>query len=102
VIQDIITSLVSFFVIEPLQTELADRLAAARAPQAVIAQVSQCASTATPVLVERVAADPWWAVATTAQIWAGMTDPETVLGEVAPSCAPALQVARPFLEGLRA
>jgi hypothetical protein len=102
VIQDIIISIVSFFVVEPLQTGLADKLAAAGAPQTVIAQVSQCARAATPALAERVTSDPWWAVATTAQIWSGTTSPETVLGEAAPSCAPALQTARPFLEGLRA
>ena len=101
-IEDIIVSLVSFFVVEPLQTDLADKLTAARAPQAVIAQVSQCARAATPVLAEQVTVDPWWGVATIAQIWIGTTSPETILGEAAPSCAPALQAARPFLEGLRA
>jgi hypothetical protein len=97
VIQDIIVSLVSFFVVELLQTELSDKLAAARAVQAVISQVSQCARAATPVLAERVTSDPWWGVATTARTWAGTTAPETVLGEAAPSCAPALQAVRPSL-----
>lgn len=100
-IQEIIISLVSFFVVEPLQAELADKLAAARAPHAVIAQVSQCAMAATPVLAERVASDPWWGVTTTARIWTGMTSPETILAETSPSCTPALQAAQPFLEGLR-
>jgi hypothetical protein len=36
VIQDIMISLVSFFVVEPLQTGLADKLAAARAPQGTV------------------------------------------------------------------
>lgn len=101
-IQDIILSLVSFFVVEPLQVELADKLAAARAPQAVIAQVSQCAREATPVLAERVMADPAWGVAETVRVWTGMTSPETVLGAAAPSCASAVEAARPFLEGLSA
>ncbi|GEO19106.1 hypothetical protein MAE02_68020 [Microvirga aerophila] len=101
-IQDIIVSLVSFFVVELLQTELSDKPAAARALQAVITQASQCARAASPVLADRVTSDPWWGVATTAQIWSGTTSPETVLGESAPSCAPALQAVRPFLERLRA
>jgi hypothetical protein len=101
VIQDIIFALVSFFVVDPLQAELADKLAAARAPQAVISQVSQCAREATPVLAERVMSDPAWGVAETVRIWTGMTSPETVLGEAAPSCATAVQAARPFIEGLR-
>jgi hypothetical protein len=101
VIQDIILSLVSFFVVEPLQTELADKLAAARAPQAIVSQVSQCAREATPVLADRVMLDPTWGVTETLKIWTGMTSPEAVLGDAAPSCAAAVQAARPFLEGLR-
>jgi hypothetical protein len=96
--QDIIISLLSAAVVEPLQTELPDRLAAARAPQAVITQVAECARTTAPVLAERVVSDPWWGVITTAQIWTGITSPEAVVGEAAPSCSSALQAARPFLE----
>jgi len=96
--QDLIISLLSAAVVEPLQTELADKLEAARAPQAVMVQISQCASAAAPVLAERVASDPWWGVATTAKIWTGITSPEAVVGDAAPPCASALQSARPFLE----
>jgi hypothetical protein len=100
--QDVIISLISLFVIEPLQTELNDKLVAARAPQAVVSQIAQCARTATPVLAERVISDPWWGITTTASVWAGISSPERVLREVAPSCEPALQAARPFLEGKEA
>jgi hypothetical protein len=58
VIQDTIISLLSSVVVEPLQAELADKLAAARAPQMVITQVSECARVAAPVLAERIASDP--------------------------------------------
>jgi hypothetical protein len=102
VIRDLILSLVSFFVVEPLQAELADKLAAARVPQAIVAQVSECATAATPRLADRALSDPWWGVTTTIEVWAGTTSPEAVLGAAAPSCAQALQAARPFLDGLRA
>ena len=97
--QDIILSLVSFFVVDPLQAELKDKLAAARAPQAVISQFAQCAREATPVLAARVMADPVWGVTETVRVWTGMTSPEAVLGGAAPSCATAVQAARPFLQG---
>jgi hypothetical protein len=95
--QDLIAALISFFLIEPLQAELADQLAAARAPQAVVAQVTSCARTATPVVVERAASDPWWAVSGAARLWAGLASPETVLLEAAPERAAAVEAARPLL-----
>jgi len=95
--QDLIAALVSFFLIEPLQAEIAEKLAAARAPQAVVAQVTACAETAVPVVVERTSSDPWWAVSSTVRLWAGWARPETVLVEAAPGCAAAVEAARPFL-----
>ena len=47
--QDLIAALVSFFLIEPLQAEMADKLAAARAPQAIVAEVTACARDAAPL-----------------------------------------------------
>ena len=97
--QDLIAALVSFFLIEPLQTEMADKLAAARAPQAVATEVTACARAAAPVMVERATSDPWWAVSSAVSVWIGSAQPETLLIEAAPSCAPAVQAARPFLTG---
>ena len=59
--QDLIATLVTFFLIEPLQADIAERLGAVRAPQAVVAEVTACVRTAAPVVVERAASDPWWA-----------------------------------------
>jgi hypothetical protein len=95
--QDLIAALISFFLIEPLQAELADQLAAARVPQALVAQVTSCARTATPVVVERAASDPWWAVSNGVRLWAEWGSPETVLVEAAPECAAAVEAARPLL-----
>src|SRR4051794_37197579 len=94
--QDFIAALVLFFIIEPLQTEIAEKLASAKAPRAVAAQVAACARTALPSAVNRAASDPVWAVSAAMQLWAGSTSPETVLRDVAPGCAAALETVRPF------
>lgn len=95
--QSLVATLVSFFLLEPLQGEIADKLAAARAPQAVIAEITSCARTAAPVIVERAVGDPWWAASGAFRVWAGTADPEALLLEAAPGCASAARAARPFL-----
>jgi hypothetical protein len=97
--QDLIATLVSLFLIEPLQAEIGENLGAARAPQAVVAAVTACARTAAPVFVERAASDPWWAASSAVRLWAGWVPPETVLVEAAPGCAAALGPARPLPTG---
>ena len=94
---DLIAALVSLLLTGPLQSTMEEKLAAARAPQAVVSQVSACASTAAPVVVERVLGDPWWAVTTVVRVWTGLADPEAVLLDAAPACRPAIEAARPFL-----
>jgi len=96
---DLIAALVSFFLIEPLQAELADKLAAARAPDAVVADLVTCARAATPLLVDRTTSDPWWAASSAFGLWTGTARPEALLVEAAPGCASAVQAARPFLSG---
>jgi hypothetical protein len=95
--QDFIAALVSFFLIEPLQAEMADKLAAARAPQAIVTDVASCARTATPLILARATSEPWWAASTAFGLWIGTTRPEGLLVEAAPGCAGAVQAARPFL-----
>jgi hypothetical protein len=97
--QDFIAALVSFFLVDPLQAELAERLAAARAPQAIAAEVVSCARTAAPLIVDRTMADPWWAASNALSIWVGTARPEGLLVEMVPRCAGAVQAARPFLSG---
>jgi hypothetical protein len=95
--QDLIAALVSFFLVQPLQAEMSERLAAARAPQAVVADVVGCARAATPLIVARATSDPWWVAASAFGIWVGTRRPEQVLLEAAPGCTGAVQAARPFL-----
>ena len=97
--QDVIAALVSFFLIQPLQSQMADTLAEMRAPTAIAAQVAACAEQAGPGVVSRVMDDPWWAAGKVVSVWIGQARPEALLVEVAPGCAPALAAARPFLRG---
>lgn len=94
---DFIATLISFFLTGPLQTELNEKLAAARVPPAIVTQVSDCAREAAPALVERAVSDPWWAATSALGVWVGYSRPETILSEAAPTCRPALEAARPFL-----
>lgn len=96
-IASLIAFLVSTFLVGPLQSELGSRLAQARAPAAIVQQVEACATAAIPALVDRAAADPWWALSSAFGAWVGTTSPEAVLRDAAPGCAPALAAARPFL-----
>ncbi len=91
-IGDLIAFLVATFLVGPLQSTLAEQLADARAPVAVVQQVEACA------LVERAAGDPWWAISTAFGAWIGTTSPVAVLADTS-ACGPALAAARPFLAG---
>jgi len=91
--------LVATFLLGPMQAQMAEQLAGARAPAAVVRQVTECGAAAAPVLLDRAAADPWWAVGTTFRVWIGALRPEAVLAEAAPACGPAMQAARPYLAG---
>ncbi|WP_293865747.1 hypothetical protein [uncultured Alsobacter sp.] len=97
--QDIVAALVSFFLIQPLQAEMAETLATMRAPSAVVAQVAACAQEAAPAVARRAMADPLWAAGTVVSVWIGQAQPEALLVEVVPGCAPAVTAARPFLRG---
>ncbi|WP_407530701.1 hypothetical protein [Methylobacterium oryzisoli] len=93
----IIAALVSFLLIDPLKAETADKLAAARAPQTVVAEMSACTRSAALRIVERASTDPWWAVSNSVHVWVGTKAPKTLLVEVQPSCAGAVAAARPIL-----
>lgn len=95
--QELLAMLVAFFLVQPLQAATAETLAAAGAPRALVAQVAACAERAAPVILERAAADPWWAARSAFAVWTGLTPADRLLVEAAPGCAPAVEAARPFL-----
>lgn len=98
-IETILAWLVSVFLVAPLQDGMADRLAEARAPAAIVEQVAHCAASAAPALATRAGNDPWWAISTVIGAWTGSVAPEAVLRDAAPGCAQAFAAARPFLAG---
>jgi hypothetical protein len=98
-IRDFLIFLFTTFVVDPFQAELNQKLAAAQAPPAIVAEVSQCARTATPILADRAMSDPWWAASTVIGVWLGTTSAESALTDAAPACGTAVRAARPFLTG---
>jgi hypothetical protein len=94
---DLMALIVSLFLLNPLQAEIQSRLADANAPASVVAGVTACAVTAGPAMVQRAVDDPVWAIATAFRSWIGAVQPEAVLVEAAPGCAPAMQAAQPYL-----
>lgn len=98
-IRDFLMSVFSFLVLEPMQLELTQALESAKAPAALIETARTCLTDAAPKIAEKAMGDWWWATTTVVEVSIGMRAPETVLTDVAPSCGPAIQAVRPFLEG---
>ncbi|WP_062209423.1 hypothetical protein [Aureimonas sp. AU12] len=86
--QEFLAALVSFFLIQPLQAEMAERLGPVSG--ASVAAVTSCLREATPVLVDRASTDPWGLATDAFGIWTGMTAPETILAATTPGCAAAI------------
>lgn len=101
-IRDFIASLMSMFIVEPMQTEMNRLLQQVGAPPAIVRQVTACATAAAPALADKAMGDWWWGATTVAGVWIGTTRPENVLVEVAPTCGAAIGAARPFLNAIRA
>ena len=95
--QELLASLVSLLIVNPVQAEISERLAQVRAPQAVIADVRTCTEASLPGLADRAMAEPLWVVSTALNVWTGQTAPETILGST-PQCEAALKSARVYLE----
>jgi hypothetical protein len=102
VIRDLLLTLVTLFVVEPFAAELNGSLAAARAPEPLVREVAACAGAAAPAVIERVVADPGWAVFAAVRLTTGMATAEAVILDAAPGCAVAVAEARRFLAAPRA
>jgi hypothetical protein len=96
-LNDFLLSLFSFFILDPFQAELNQKLRAAQAPAAVMAEVRACATAAGPVLIDRALNDWWWVGTTVISVGVGMTTPQSVLVEIAPRCASAVRNADVFI-----
>lgn len=100
-IQDILISLFTTFVVGPIQAELNTKLLAAQAPPEIISQVVACAAAAPEALAVRAAQDPVWAVTSVVGVWLEQTAPEALLGQEVAACGTALEAAKPYLTALK-
>jgi hypothetical protein len=101
-LNSIIIYVVQILILWPFQTQISAELAKANAPYEVIAQIKTCASSAMPILIQRVSDDPWWGARTIVDVWVRGTAPERVIGDAAASCGPAIEAARPYVRRARA
>ena len=100
---DLFHWLLATFLFQPIQAEIDAKLAAAQAPRAVVEQVRSCVATATPQLVDKASGDWFWGATTVISVATGISDPMQVLSTEVPTCRPAIDAVRPFLqEGGRA
>ena len=88
---------VQILLLGPFEAQISDKLAQVNAPDAVISQVKTCASSAMPILIQRVSDDPWWGGRTVVDVWIRRTAPERVIGDAVPACRPAIEGAMPYL-----
>jgi hypothetical protein len=96
-VYSIIFYVVQILILGPFETRISDKLAKANAPYEVIAQIKTCASSAMPVLIQRVSDDPWWGARTVVDVWVRGTAPERVIGGAVAACRPAIEAATPYL-----
>lgn len=97
-LQELLATIVSVLIVDPLQGEMNERLAQIRAPQAVIADMRTCTEASLPKLADRAMAEPLWVVTTALNVWTGRSAPEDVLGGTSAQCDTAIKAARVYLE----
>jgi hypothetical protein len=102
VIADALAALFTLFLVEPFEVRTREALAAARAPEAVVRDLSDCAARAAPALAARAVDDPAAAAATVVRLWMGTKAVTDLLDEVDPGCSAAIAAARRHLGALGA
>jgi len=94
----IISALVVFFLVGPLEAAVTRALVGAGVPEAAAGQVSACAKTGAPVIIRRATGDPVWLVSSVYALWTGTKRPDAILVEAAPACAAPVAAARTYLD----
>lgn len=90
--QEFFVALISFFLIEPLQSAMADRFENISSEH--VASVTTCLRDATPVLLQQASETPWQTATHVVGIWSGMTPPEEILVGTTPGCAETMSALR--------
>jgi hypothetical protein len=89
-LQDIIAALISIFLIEPLQANIAERFAEAGFSAQAAGEVASCFSDAAPGILDRAGSDPAWAIGHAFGYWTGVSTIDGILSDAAPTCLAAL------------
>ncbi|WP_197434417.1 hypothetical protein V6582_22875 [Agrobacterium vitis] len=89
---EIFATLVSFFLIDPIEADLRNRLASMNASASIIEQAQTCVRDSAPKLLHQALDDPSWAVASGLRISFGWTTPVAVVSEISPECRTALSM----------
>lgn len=90
--QEFFAALLSFFLIEPLQSAMAERFGDISREQ--VASVTTCIREATPVLIQQGWDQPWGTATQVLGIWTGLTQPEDILAGTTQSCTDAVGALR--------
>jgi hypothetical protein len=91
-ISELAAWLFAFFVFDPLQAEIRERVTSAKLPVETVQQSQQCVATHGPRLLQRAGEEPLWATGTALGIAAGWTSPTTLFDVRDPNCAALMQV----------
>lgn len=86
--QDLLTFLWTFFILDPVEAEIMARLGDANMSLAMAEQLRTCLATAAQELPAQAMADIWWAIRTILTMAVGLGDPVQFLGQSVPACAP--------------
>lgn len=92
--QEFFAILISFFLIEPLESAMADRFG--NASREDVAAIATCIRDATPVFIQQASNDPWQTATSVLEIWTGMSSPEEILAGATPGCADAVGALQAF------
>ncbi|WP_165217995.1 hypothetical protein [Affinirhizobium pseudoryzae] len=86
-LSDIAAWFITMAVLNPVQAEVQTRLDQVNASAQAATQVQQCITTQAPLLIERAANEPSWAIKTVIGVSVGWTSPVTLLDVQDPNCA---------------
>ncbi|MBB5577049.1 hypothetical protein [Rhizobium paranaense] len=91
---EIIASIFSMLIIEPLQAGIAERVAAAKAPTEIVRASQDCLAAEAPRLLDRATNDMGWAVSNAVSVSFGWSSPLDLLDTSAPGCAALVNVLK--------
>lgn len=96
--QGLMAAVIGFFLIDPLAASLSEALAAQKVPPHLAMEIVECTKAAGPAVIDRVMADPLWALQSVVSVWTGSLSAQAIVADVAPACANSLQATQSLLD----